>query len=97
MDHELDDFALEVFTRLAHGVEVVTRLRTSQWFTYGVDGEDILVGPEVQAAIEQAAGARLVEFKRRKYPGEFALGFRKADRAQVLGLLAMAKRFAETS
>lgn len=84
----LDDLELEILSRLAAGEEPVTRLCTMRWFTYEVDGEPVVVGPEMQRRLEEAAGTQLVEYTREQYPGELALGFRPSDLGAVQRRLA---------
>src|SRR5205814_5721893 len=64
----------EIAERLANGEDVVTRIVTMRWFTFELEGEDLVVGDEMQRAIEQLAGAPLIEYTPPRYPMDRALG-----------------------
>jgi hypothetical protein len=84
-----DALEREIAERLADGEDAVTRIVTMQWFTYEKDGEDLVVGHEMQLAIEQLAGAVLIEYTPSKYPLMVGLGFPRAARAGVRERLAL--------
>lgn len=87
---ELDDLEREILLRLAQGEDVVSRVVTMTWFTYELDGESLLVGPEMQQRFESLAGVKLVEYTPAAYPMERALGFLPEDRPRVTAALAAA-------
>lgn len=78
-----DPLAAEIAARLAQGEHVVTRLVTMRWFTYAVDGEEVLVTDQMRATIEGMAGAPLVEYTPPQYQGMRALGFEPAVQPAV--------------
>ena len=90
MDQLAFDRALEreIADRLATGEDVVTRLITMRWFTFYLEGEDIVVGDEMQRSIEQMAGAQLIEYTPVEYPMTVALGFDPKVRSAVRERLA---------
>jgi len=90
MDQLAFDRALEreIADRLAAGEDVVTRLITMRWFTFELEGEDLVVGDEMQRAIEQMAGAALIEYAPAEYPMMIALGFDPSVRSAVCERLA---------
>ena len=90
MDQLAFDRALEreIADRLAAGEDVVTRLITMQWFTFYLEGEELVVGEEMQRSIEQMSGAPLIEYTPVKYPMMAALGFDPKVRASVRERLA---------
>ena len=90
MDQLALDRALEreLADRLAAGEDVVARLITMRWFTFDLEGEDLVVGDEMQRAIEQTAGATLIEYTPAQYPMMVALGFDPKVRSAVRERLA---------
>lgn len=78
----------EVADRLAAGEDAVTRLITMRWFTFELEGEDLVLGDEMQRAIEQMAGAPLIEYTPARYPMMVALGFDPKVRSAVCERLA---------
>jgi len=76
-DETSDSFNLEaeIVGRLARGEHVVKRIVTMRWFTYEIDGEDVVVTDQKRAVIEQMAGAPLIEYTPAQYPLERGLGF----------------------
>ena len=78
----------EIADRLAAGEDVVTRLITMRWFTFYLEGEDLVVGDEMQRFIEQVAGAPLIEYTPAEYPMMVALGFDPKVRSSVRERLA---------
>lgn len=90
MDQLAFDRALEreIADRLAVGEDVVTRLITMQWFTFYLEGEELVVGEEMQRSIEQMSGAPLIEYTPAKYPMMAALGFDPKVRPSVRERLA---------
>ena len=90
MDQLAFDRALEreIADRLVTGEDVVTRLITMQWFTFYLEGEELIVGDEMQRAIEQMSGARLIEYTPAMYPMMVGLGFDPKVRSAVRERLA---------
>jgi hypothetical protein len=90
MDQLAFDRALEreIADRLAAGEDAVTRLITMQWFTFDLEGEDLVVGEDMQRAIEEMAGAPLIEYTPCQYPMMVGLGFDPKVRSVVRERLA---------
>lgn len=70
-----DPLIVEIVTRLALGEYVVTRIVTSKYFTYEIDGHEVVVTNEMKVAMQELAGAELSEFKPERFPGDRALRF----------------------
>jgi len=73
--HKTDPLLVEIVTRLALGEYVVTRIVTSKYFTYEIDGHEVVVTDEMKQEMEKLAGAELSEYKPKLFPGERALQF----------------------
>lgn len=84
-DHALER---EIADRLAAGEHAVTRLVTMQWFTFCLEGDELVVGDEMRRAIEELAGAPLVEYTPAPYPMMVGLRFAPKLRSRVRERLA---------
>jgi hypothetical protein len=69
-----DDEALDLARAIARGEDPVRRIITMRWFTYDVEGEDVVVTDELKA--------NLVEVKPEGYAGERVLRFENVEAAK---------------
>jgi hypothetical protein len=77
-----DDEALDLARAIARGEDPVRRIITMRWFTYDVEGEDVVVTDELKAKIEALGGSNLVEVKPEGYAGERVLRFENVEAAK---------------
>lgn len=77
----------DITARLAGGEDVVSRIVTMKYFTYKIEGEEVIFMDEMRAEVETLAGAPLVEATSEAYPMERVLRFAPEDRAGVLARL----------
>jgi len=78
----------EIAKRLAAGEHAVTRLVTMQWFTFYLEGDELVVSDEMRRAIEEVAGAPLVEYTPAPYHTMVGLRFAPKSRPAVRERLA---------
>jgi hypothetical protein len=71
----LKEEAKQIAQRIAAGEDVVSRLVTMQWFTYWLDGEEVLFTDELRTEVERVAGARLEEVRPERFPNDRVLRF----------------------
>lgn len=76
------DEAMNLAMAIARGEDPVRRIVTMRWFSYEVEGEDIVVMPELQALIEKIGGSKLIEVTPEAYPGDRVLRFENVEAAQ---------------
>lgn len=70
IDPELVELAVAAARRGAGGI---TRIATSDYFTFEVEGDEIILTESVRKAVEERLGARLVEHVFPQYLAEVAL------------------------
>lgn len=76
------DEALDLAMAIARGEDPIRRIVTMRWFTYAIEGEDVVLGDELKAQIEALGGSSLVEVTPQAYPGDRVLRFENMEAAQ---------------
>ena len=60
---------------IARGEDPIRRIVTMRWFSYDIEGDDVVLDEGLKAKIEEIGGSRLVEVTPEEYPGDRVLRF----------------------
>jgi hypothetical protein len=84
----MTDEAKDIALRIAGGEDVVSRIVTMKYFTYSIEGEDVIFMDEMRAEVERLAGSTLEEVTPAQFPGDRVLRFARPKLAEVLARLS---------